>query len=193
MSAILRHINEQNIQINPSIVISNNPTAKGLDVASSMGVKTAVVPSKGFMGSRSEYDDQVIKLLTQNKVTPRNGLVCLAGFMRILGPSFVSKYKNRILNIHPSLLPAFPGIAAQRQALDYGAKYTGCTVHIVDAGTDTGPIVIQDVVKIDDSDTEKTLSAKILRKEHKIYPKAVELFAKNKIKIMGHRVTISHS
>ena len=190
MSYILKHIRDQNIPINPAIVISNRSDAKGLDVAKKMNVKTAVVPSKGFRRSRTEYDNNLIKLLMQNRVTPSNGLICLAGFMRILGTSFVSKYKNRILNIHPSLLPTFPGIAAQQQALDYGVKYTGCTVHIVDEGTDTGPIVIQDIVKIDEHDTESTLAAKILRKEHKIYPKAVELFAKKQIKIIGRRVQI---
>ena len=190
MSAILKYIRARNIPINPTIVISNRPDAKGLDVAKKMNIKTAIVESKGFRGDRTEYDNNIIKLLMQNRVTPRNGLVCLAGFMRILSPSFVLKYKNRILNIHPSLLPTFPGINAQKQALDYGVKYTGCTVHIVDEKTDTGPIVIQDIVKIDENDTELTLAAKILRKEHKIYPKAVELFAQKRIKVIGRRVQI---
>ncbi|MBT6370738.1 MAG: phosphoribosylglycinamide formyltransferase, partial [Thaumarchaeota archaeon] len=124
-------------------------------------------------------------------VTPANGLVCLAGFMRIISPHFIKEYKNKILNIHPALLPAFPGLDAQKQAIEFGAKYSGCTVHFVDEGVDTGPIIIQEIVKIRDKDTEKTLTKKILTKEHEIYPKAVELFAKKKLSIKGRRVRIS--
>ena len=111
--------------------------------------------------------------------------------MRIISPYFIKEYKNKILNIHPALLPAFPGLDAQKQAIEFGAKYSGCTVHFVDEGVDTGPIIIQEIVKIGNMDTEKTLTKKILVKEHKIYPKAVELFAKKKISIKGRRVRIS--
>ena len=111
--------------------------------------------------------------------------------MRIISPEFVKKYKNRILNIHPALLPAFPGLDSQKQALDYGSKYSGCTVHFVDAGMDTGPIIIQSVVKIKENDTEDTLSKRILKEEHKIYPEAVNLFARKKVKVSGRRTIIS--
>ena len=127
-------------------------------IAEKLGVKTLVIESKDFKGSRWQYDKKIVKVLAENGVTSRNGLVCLAGFMRIISPEFVKKYKNRILNIHPALLPAFPGLDSQKQALDYGSKYSGCTVHFVDEGMDTGPIIIQSVVKIKENDTEETLS-----------------------------------
>jgi len=111
--------------------------------------------------------------------------------MRIIGPEFVKKYKNRIINIHPALLPSFPGLDSQKQALEYGAKYSGCTVHFVDSGMDTGPIIIQAVVKVKEKDTEKTLSKRILKEEHRIYPEAVNLFARKKIKVSGRRTVIS--
>ena len=123
-------------------------------------------------------------------MTPKNGLVCLAGFMRIISPYFIKKYKNRILNIHPALLPAYPGLDAQKQAIENGARYSGCTVHLVDDGIDSGPIVLQNIVKVTNNDTEETLSKKILRKEHEVYPNAVELFAKKKISIKGKSVKI---
>ena len=146
MEAILKSIKRKKIPIKPTIVISNKADAKGLKIAQKMGVKTEVIESKGFKGSRSEYDKKIISALTKNGVTPKNGLVCLAGFMRIISPEFVKKYKNKIINIHPALLPAFPGLDAQKQAIDYGAKYSGCTVHFVDSGVDTGPIILQKIV-----------------------------------------------
>jgi phosphoribosylglycinamide formyltransferase-1 len=130
-------------------------------------------------------------VLTKYGVTPRNGLVCLAGFMRIISPEFVKKYKNRIINIHPALLPAFPGLDSQKQALDYGAKFSGCSVHFVDSGMDTGPIIIQAVVKIKENDTEKSLSKRILKEEHRIYPEAVNLFARKKIKVIKRKTIVS--
>jgi phosphoribosylglycinamide formyltransferase-1 len=111
--------------------------------------------------------------------------------MRIISPEFVKKYKNRIINIHPALLPAFPGLDSQKQALEYGAKYSGCTVHFVDAGTDTGPVIIQAIVKIKENDTELTLSKRILKEEHRIYPEAIKLFAKKKIKVLGRKTIIN--
>ena len=113
--------------------------------------------------NRTDYDKKIMDVLSNYRVTPKNGLVCLAGFMRIISPGFVKKYKNKIINIHPALLPAFPGLNSQKQALDYGAKYTGCTVHFVDAGMDTGPVIIQSTVEIKEKDTEKSLSKKILK------------------------------
>jgi len=191
MEAILKAIKKNKIPINPAIVIANKPDAKGLEIAQKLGVKTAVIESKGFSGSRWDYDKKIIQTLTKNGVTPKNGLVCLAGFMRIISPEFVKKYKNRIINIHPALLPSFPGLDAQKQALEYGSKYSGCTVHFVDSGVDTGPIILQAVVEIKDSDTEESLSKRILAKEHQTYPKAVRLFAEKRIRVSGRRAIIS--
>lgn len=190
MESILKAIKKQKIPINPAVVISNNPNAIGLKIAQRMGVKTEVVESKGFTGSRLDYDKKIIRVLSKHGVTEKNGLVCLAGFMRIISPEFIRKYKNRMLNIHPALLPSFPGLHAQRQAVEYGAKYSGCTVHFVDEGVDTGPIVLQAVVKVKDEDTEETLSKRILVKEHMVYPQAVRLFADGKIKISGRKIKI---
>lgn len=191
MESILKAIKKQKIPINPAIVISNKSNAKGLAIAKKMGVQTAVIDSSKYKGKRLQFDKEIITTLRKYNVTPTNGLVCLAGFMRIISPHFIKEYKNKILNIHPALLPAFPGLDAQKQAMEFGAKYSGCTVHFVDEGVDTGPIIIQEIVKIGNKDTEKTLTKKILTKEHEIYPKAVELFAKKKLSIKGRRVRIS--
>ncbi len=191
MESILKAIKKQKIPINPAVIISNKSNAKGLAIAKKMGVQTAVIDSSKYKGKRLQFDKEIIATLRKYNVTPTNGLVCLAGFMRIISPHFIKEYKNKILNIHPALLPAFPGLDAQKQAIEFGAKYSGCTVHFVDEGVDTGPIIIQEIVKIGDKDTEKTLTKKILTKEHEIYPKAVELFAKKKLSIKGRRVRIS--
>ena len=149
-----------------------------------------MVESKSFKGSRTDYDKKIISKLVENGVTQRNGIVCLAGFMRIISPYFIKKYRNRILNIHPSLLPAYPGLNAQKKALENGTKYSGCTVHFVEEGVDSGPILLQAIVKVNYSDTEDKLSKRILSKEHKIYPHAVNLVARKKIRIVGRRVKI---
>ena len=190
MEAILKSIKRKKIPINPAVVISNKSDAKGLKIAQILGIKTEIVESKGFKGNRWEYDKQIISILIKNGVTPKNGLVCLAGFMRIISPEFVKKYKNKIINIHPAILPSFPGLDAQKQAVNYGSKYSGCTVHFVDSGVDTGPIILQKIVKVEDSDTEETLAKKILIKEHQAYPEAVKLFAEKKIKISGRKTII---
>ena len=192
MESILRSIKKKKIPIKPAIVISNKPNAKGLKIAQKLGVETEVIESLGFKGSRWEYDKKIVSVLTKHGVTPKNGLVCLAGFMRIISPQFIRKYKNRIMNIHPALLPSFPGLHAQQQAVKYGAKYSGCTVHFVDDGVDTGPIILQSVVKVKHTDTEETLSKRILLQEHKTYPDAVKLFAERKIRIVGRRVIIKN-
>jgi len=191
MEAILKSIKRKKIPINPAVIISNKSDAKGLKIAQRLGIKTEVIESKDFKGSRLEYDKKIISTLERYGVTPKNGLVCLAGFMRIISPEFVKKYKNRIINIHPALLPAFPGLDAQKQAIEYGSKYSGCTVHFVDSGVDTGPIILQSIVKIRKGDTEKTLSKRILVKEHQAYPEAIRLFAEKKIKISGRKIIIS--
>ena len=191
MEYILKAIKKKKIPIKAAVVISNKPDAAGLKIAQKLGVPTEVVQSKGFEGSRADYDKKIISVLTKYGVTQKNGLVCLAGFMRIISPEFVKKYKNKILNIHPALLPAFPGLDSQKQALDYGVKFTGCTVHFVDSGMDTGPIIIQAVVPIKEGDTDKELSKRILKEEHRIYPEAVNLIAKGKVKVSGRKTVIS--
>ena len=192
MEAILKAIKRKKIPINPAVVISNKPNAAGLKIARKLGVETEVVESSEYKGKRAEYDRKVIAVLKKHGVTPTNGLVCLAGFMRIISPQFIRKYKNRIMNIHPALLPAFPGLDVQEKAIKYGAKYSGCTVHFADEGVDTGPIIIQAVVKIKNNDTADTLAKRILVQEHKIYPEAVRLFAKKKIKISGRKTIIKN-
>ena len=190
MKAILDAIEKQNIPINPTVVISNKSATKGLKIARKLGVQTEIVESKGFQGTRWEYDKKIIHVLSKYGITPKNSLICLAGFMRILSPEFIKKFKNRILNIHPSILPAFPGLDAQRQAIESGVSHSGCTVHFVDEGVDTGPILVQETVKIKNDDTEETLSKRILTKEHKAYPEAVRLVAEKKISGVGRKVKI---
>jgi len=191
MEYILKSIKKNKIAVTPVIVISNNFNAKGLDIAKKLGVKTEVIESKGIKGGSKKYDKKIILALKKYNVTPKNGLICLAGFMRIMSPEFIRHFKGRIMNIHPAILPSFPGLHSQKQALDYGVKYSGCTVHFVDEGVDTGPIILQAVVKVKDSDTIETLSKRILAKEHMIYAKAVKLFAERKIKTVGRKTIIS--
>jgi len=191
MEYILKSIKKNKIPVTPVIVISSNFNAKGLGIAKKLGVKTEVIESKGIKGGSWEYDKKIILAMEKYNVTPKNGLICLAGFMRIMSPEFIRHFKGRIMNIHPAILPSFPGLHSQKQALDYGVKYSGCTVHFVDEGVDTGPIILQAVVKVKDSDTIETLSKRILAKEHVIYAKAVKLFAERKIKIVGRKTIIS--
>jgi phosphoribosylglycinamide formyltransferase-1 len=191
MKAILKSIKKNKIPINPAIVISNKVGAKGLQIAKKLGVKTEVIESNGIKGGSWEYDKKIVSVLEENNITPKNGLVCLAGFMRIMSPEFIRHFKGRIMNIHPAILPSFPGLHSQRQAIEYGVKYSGCTVHFVDEGVDTGPIIMQAVVKVRNDDTEETLSKRILVKEHKIYCEAVRLFAEGKIRLVGRKTVIS--
>src|SRR5580700_4684989 len=165
-----------------AIVISNREDAPGIDRAKTRGMATRVIPSKGL--ERETYDRQVVAALNDHKVC----LVCLAGYMRLLSPYFVASFPNRILNIHPSLLPSFPGLESQRQALEYGVKFAGCTVHFVDENLDAGPIVLQSVVPVKDDDTEDTLSARILQEEHRIYSEAVRIVLEGRYRIAGRRV-----
>jgi phosphoribosylglycinamide formyltransferase-1 len=165
-----------------AIVIANREGAQGIDRATVRGIPTLVLPSRGL--EREVYDRQVVAALRENKVD----LVCLAGYMRLLSPYFVQSFPQRILNIHPSLLPSFPGLESQRQALEYGVKFAGCTVHFVDENLDAGPIILQSVVPVLDSDTEDTLSEKILREEHRIYSQAVKIVLEGRFKIEGRRV-----
>lgn len=173
------------------VVVSNRPGVPALDVAREFGVPVVVVDDSEFKGgSRWDYDRLVLEELERHGVKPGEGLVLLAGFMRILSREFVELWSGRIMNIHPSLLPAFPGLRAQRQALEYGVKYTGCTVHFVTHEVDAGPIILQAVVEVRDDDTEESLAERILKKEHEIYPEAVRLFVEGRLKVEGRRVKI---
>jgi len=169
-----------------AIVVSNREGAPGIERANARGIKTRVIPSKGL--EREVYDRQVAAVLDEHKVD----LICLAGYMRLLSPFFVAKFPNRILNIHPSLLPSFPGLESQRQALEYGVKFAGCTVHFVDENLDAGPIILQATVPVLDADTEASLSEKILKEEHRIYSEAVKIVLEGKYKIAGRRVLRSN-
>ena len=180
--AIARQIDEGKLGAEIAVVISNVEAAPGLQRARERGLDAFCANSKGL--SREAFDRQVIEILEGKQVE----LVCLAGFMRLLSSSFIQAFRNRILNIHPSLLPAFPGLDAQRQALDYGVKVSGCTVHFVDEGLDSGPIVSQAVVPVLEGDTEESLSARILEQEHQIYPKAISLVLSGPVRLEGRRV-----
>ena len=168
-----------------ALVVSNRAGAPGIDRAQHRGFATRVIPSKGL--EREPYDRQVVAALHEANVD----LICLAGYMRLLSPFFVATFPQRILNIHPSLLPSFPGLESQKQALQYGVKFAGCTVHFVDENLDAGPIVLQAVVPIEDRDTEDTLSARILKEEHRIYSEAVKIVLAGNYKIAGRRVLIA--
>src|SRR5882762_7823442 len=168
-----------------ALVLSNREGAPGIDRARTRGFATRVIPSKGL--ERETYDRQVVAALREANVD----LICLAGYMRLLSPFFVAAFPQRILNIHPSLLPSFPGLESQRQALEYGVKFAGCTVHFVDENLDAGPIVLQAVVPIEDRDTEDTLSARILQEEHRIYSEAVKIVLAGNYKIAGRRVLLT--
>lgn len=165
-----------------ALVVSNRENAPGVEKARQRGLEAVVIPSKGRQ--REEYDREVVTRLKEKKID----LVCLAGFMRLLSPYFVGEFRNRILNIHPALLPSFPGLEGQKQALDYGVKFSGCSVHFVDENLDAGPIVLQAVVPVHDDDTVETLSARILEEEHRIYPEAVKLVLSGRYRIEGRRV-----
>jgi phosphoribosylglycinamide formyltransferase-1 len=190
MEAILGAIASEKIKnVVPRVVISNKFTAAGLRSASEeFGIPTKVIPDAGLEGWN--YDRHVEDVLSQYSVTSEDCLICLAGFMRIISPEFVRKYKMRIFNIHPSLLPSFPGLHAQRQAIEYGVKVSGCTVHFVEEGLDSGPILLQRAVSVLDSDTEESLSARILEQEHILYPKAIRLFCEGKIKFNGRKLLV---
>jgi phosphoribosylglycinamide formyltransferase-1 len=165
------------------VVISDNAGAKGLQYAEENGIECKVLVKQGE-DSRQSYFERIIQFLELRKID----LICLAGFMKILSKNIVEKYRNRILNIHPALLPSFPGENAQAQAVEHGVKFSGCTVHFVDEGVDSGPIVVQEVVPVMDDDTEQTLSARILKKEHQAYPLAVKLFCEGRLMITGRKV-----
>jgi phosphoribosylglycinamide formyltransferase-1 len=170
-----------------SIVISNRDDAPGIARARARGLDARVIPSKGL--EREAYDRQVVAALREKNVD----LVCLAGYMRLLSPYFVREFPERILNIHPSLLPAFPGLEPHRQAIEHGAKFSGATVHFVDENLDAGPIILQAVVPVEDSDTADTLAARVLKEEHRIYTEAARIVLEGRYRIVGRRVLLGKS
>ncbi len=182
--AIANSVDSKKINAGIAVVISNKPNALGLERARKRDIPAVCIPSKGLQ--REEYDRQLVALLREKKVD----LVCLAGFMRLVSAYFVKEFRHRILNVHPSLLPAFPGLEGQKQALDYGVKFTGCTVHFVDEHLDAGPIIRQATVPVNDDDTEETLSLRILKEEHRIYTEAINLVLSGKFRISERRVLL---
>lgn len=187
MLALLDAISAGRLEAQVSVVISNVESAAGLAKARERGVETLIISHKNR--TREEHDHEIVAELKRRDVQ----LVCLAGYMRLLGSFFVRSFENRILNIHPSLLPAFPGVDAQRQALEHGIKITGCTVHLVDEQLDHGPIVLQRAVEILEPDTVESLSARILEQEHRIYPEAVARVLSRGFRVEGRRTLFSNS
>jgi phosphoribosylglycinamide formyltransferase-1 len=185
MAALVTAMREGKIKAEPALVLTNNPGAAGLARARQWGIPTEVIDHRQLR-PREAHERAVLDALTRYEVD----LVCLAGYMRLLGKTFVHAYHHRMMNIHPSLLPAFPGLDAQAQALHYGAKVAGCTVHFVDEVPDGGPIILQAAVPVLEDDTEETLSARILEQEHRIYPEAVALFFDGRLKLDGRRVHV---
>jgi len=185
MEALLRAAEEGRIPAVVAVVISNEPDAPGLRKAQERGVETLLLDHRKAR-DKEEQDRRIVAALEERRVD----LVCLAGYMKILTPGLLKAYPGRILNIHPSLLPAFPGLDAQRKALEHGVRYSGATVHLVDAGVDTGPIVLQAVVPVEPEDTPVTLADRILEQEHRIYPEAVRLLFEGRLNVEGRRVRI---
>jgi len=185
LQAIIDAIARGTLPAQFAVVISDREDARALERARTHGAPAVFVNPKDYR-DHNAYDAALLRVIEQHRVE----LVCLAGFMRILGAGFVRALAGRVMNIHPSLLPAFPGLAAQRQALDHGVRISGATVHFVDEGVDTGPIVVQDAVPVLPDDTEETLSARILEVEHRLYPAAIRLFAEGRLQISGRRVEI---
>ncbi len=173
-----------------SVVISNKPDAPALKRAEKNGIDTLYIDPTNYKGRRWEYDQLTLKALQAHGVTSENGLVVNAGYMRILSPEFVRNFWMREMNIHPSLLPAFPGLDAPKEALEYGVKITGCTVHFVDEGVDTGPVILQEALSVLENDTVETLTNRIHEVEHRLYPEAVKLFTERKLLVEGRRVKV---
>ncbi len=184
LQAIIDNIEAGALSAEIAVVISDQADAYALERARKHNIAAVHVSAKGFRGKRDAYDALLVKELQSRAVE----LVCLAGFMRIITPTLINAFPNRVLNIHPALLPSFPGLHVQKAALEHGVKFSGCTVHFVDENMDTGPVIIQAVVPVLDNDTEDSLSARILRQEHKIYSRAIQLYAEGRLKIEGRRV-----
>ncbi|MGI6604740.1 MAG: phosphoribosylglycinamide formyltransferase [bacterium] len=184
LQALIAAWEEGTLPVNMVGVVSNNPAAQALQRAAAHGIRAVVLEDKDYP-SRQDYGEALVSLLK----SWGTDLVALAGFMRLLDPVVIRAFPNRILNIHPALLPAFPGLHAQRQALEYGVRVSGCTVHLVDEGMDTGPILLQAAVPVLPDDTEDTLAARILKAEHRLYPQAVRLMATGRVQVRGRRVS----
>lgn len=187
LQAIIDNIENGTLSAEIAVVISDQADAYALERGRKHNIPAVHVNPAGYKGKRDEYDALLVKELREKNVD----LVCLAGFMRIISPTLIKAFPNRIINIHPALLPAFPGLHVQKKALEHGVKFSGCTVHFVDEGMDTGPIIIQAAVPVLDTDTEDTLSQRILKQEHKIYSRAIQLFAEGKLKVEGRIVSVS--
>jgi phosphoribosylglycinamide formyltransferase-1 len=187
LQAIIDNIEQGRLSAEVAVVISDQADAFALDRAKQHGIPGIHVSAKGYKEKRDNYDALLVKELQKYSVE----LVVLAGFMRIITPTLLRAFPSRVLNIHPALLPSFPGLHVQKAALEHGVKFSGCTVHFVDEGMDTGPIIIQAVVPILDGDTEDTLSTRILKHEHVIYSRAIQLFAEGRLRIEGRRVLVA--
>jgi len=185
LQAIIEAVKEGKIEGRISIVISDNRDAFALKRAKQNNIETEYINFKSFK-NREDYDKEIMECLKEKDID----LVVLAGYMRILSSYFIKMYKNRIINIHPALLPSFPGLHAQRQAVEYGVKISGCTVHFVDEGVDSGPVILQKAVEVKDNDTEESLAERILKEEHQIYPRAIQLFCQGRLIIKGRKVFI---
>lgn len=185
LQSIIDHITEGKLDVEVAVVVSDHADAFALERAAKAGIATAVVERKGCR-DKEEFEDKIDAVLRNAGAE----LVVLAGFMRILTGHFISRWEHKIINIHPALLPSFKGLDAQGQAVDYGVKVAGCTVHFVDEGTDTGPIILQKVVPVMDEDTEETLAARILVEEHKALPEAIRLWSEGKLSIKGRKVFV---
>jgi phosphoribosylglycinamide formyltransferase-1 len=186
LQSIIDHIAEGKLNVEIAVVVSDHKEAFALERAAKAGIPTAVVERKGCK-DKAEFEDKIDAALREAGAE----VVVLAGFMRILTGHFISRWEHKIINIHPALLPSFKGLDAQGQAVDYGVKVAGCTVHFVDEGTDTGPIILQKVVPVLDDDTEETLAARILKEEHKALPEAIRLWADGKLTIKGRKVYVA--
>ena len=184
LQAIIDSIDREELDAHLSIVISNTKDAMALKRAEKHGIKTIFIDPSTYLNSK-EYDKALVLKLKEFSID----LICLAGYMRILGEEVIQTFEKKIINIHPSLLPAFPGLNAQKQAINHGVKFSGCTVHFVDSGVDSGPIILQTVVPVYDNDDEKSLSKRILEQEHYLYPKAIKMIQENKIRLSGKTVT----
>ena len=184
LQAIIDSIDREELDAHLSIVISNTKDAMALKRAEKHGIKTIFIDPSTYLNSK-EYDKALVLKLKEFSID----LICLAGYMRILGEEVIQTFEKKIINIHPSLLPAFPGLNAQKQAINHGVKFSGCTVHFVDSGVDSGPIILQTVVPVYDNDDEKSLSKRILEQEHYLYPKAIKMIQEKKIRLNGRTVT----
>jgi len=187
LQAIIDNIENGSLSAELAVVISDQADAYALERARARNIPAVPVSAKGYKGKRDEYDALLVKELRKHGVE----LVCLAGFMGIITPTLLKAFPHRVLNIHPALLPSFPGLHVQKAAIEHGVRFSGCTVHFVDEGMDTGPIVIQAVVPVLDNDTEDTLAARILKQEHKIYSRAIQLYAEGRLTVKGRRVLIA--